>query len=147
MTSRREEKKSGWKVFRLVAGGLSFPPLLNTQGKQADVPSRAAAEETRQATLDLLNEKFWDIQTLDSIKVSTGFLDSSIEDLLWTQNRLLEHHDNLLRTRNLIEKTNHALHRSKAMRAKVSEVDGMLEEIAIQTGKEIGALSKEKETD
>lgn len=64
--------------------------------------------------------------------------------MLWMENRLLDHHDNLIRTRNLIEKTTHALQRSQTMRSKVTEVSSILKDIAEATAKDMpGGVSKD----
>lgn len=125
--------------------GPLFPPLPDVHRREAGIPGKQDADATRKKAIEMLSEKYWDAQTLDSIKVSTGFLDSQIHDMLWMQNRLLDHHENLIRTRNLIEKTNHALHRSQAMRARVSEVSGVLEDIALATAKDMEDVSRGSE--
>lgn len=125
-------------MFPPLPGNLKLtPPITDTPQSQGPTSSGQDPEAVHRKALEMLTDSYWDAQCLDSIKVSTGFLDSEIHDMLWMQNRLLDHHDNLIRTRNLIEKTSHALQRSQAMRAKVTEIGTILEEIAGATTKDM----------
>lgn len=84
---------------------------------------------------------------MDSIRVASGFLDSQIQDLLWMQNRLIDHHDNLLRTRNLIQKMNDAILRSQYLRCGVNEVEGLVGDIALETASNLERVARDEYPD
>lgn len=62
------------------------------------------------------------LHSLDAIRITDGFIDTHLNDLLWFHDRLLEHHATLLRTRNLHQKTLDGVTRTIYMRGRQTEL-------------------------
>lgn len=67
-------------------------------------------------------EVYLDLHSLEAVRVAIGFVETHLSDLMWFQDRLVEHHGNLVRTRNLSQKALEGIARAIYMRDRQDEM-------------------------
>ncbi|KAF6741417.1 hypothetical protein DFP72DRAFT_862330 [Ephemerocybe angulata] len=95
-------------------------------------PAPATTEDPGAALL----KTFWDLRSIDAVRVSTGFIEAHLSDLYGMQNRLLSHHENLIRTRGLLSRlvdsigrASYSKERTEELRARLEEIDNLVQRI------------------
>lgn len=90
-------------------GKLASPIALNEDPYYIKMGGGIATEDDRFATGDEFLRR---LDSLDAIRVSAAYIDNHLADLLWFQQRLVDFHETLMRSRNMTRKTADGIARS-----------------------------------